>query len=326
MENTGARYIKNTVGSARAVERFILSSSDPLDYWGEEDFEDTVAATLISCFESKLKKNKGVPPSDRLKDKHLRLFRSVGPYVPSSSRIIVASGERNGFFDLENDQLPFSGCLALKSPHERQLQKDEYDGYIFNILIKQVKALGKYWHRRSVGKLYVMFILSMGIEGRVSGERRYFTVGKDGVNSCEARMSSVRGYVPGVVIEQLKTEQHILGETTRSASHCMQYLADRRFCWVITAKEKMAKAHLGCMYEEIKSLLYARDLPITTTGRKRPVLHLVAAHKRRMKNGTDIDVTSFLRGSQVVTIGNTEFTVHPPKVTQRMLPASKRYF
>jgi len=54
-----------------------------------------------------------------------------------------------------------------------------------------------------------------------------------------------------------------------------------------------AKAHLGCMREEIKSLLYARDLPMTSTGRKKPILHLVAAHKRRIKEGTDIDIVPF---------------------------------
>lgn len=51
--------------------------------------------------------------------------------------------------------------------------------------------------------------------------------------------------------------------------------------WKIAADEGCGKASLGCTADEVKSLLYARQLPMTATGRKRPILHLVAAHRRR---------------------------------------------
>lgn len=94
----------------------------------------------------------------------------------------------------------------------------------------------------------------------------------------------------------------------------LQANADRRFCWEIAADDGFAKASLGCTAEEVKSLLYARELPITTTGRKRPILHLVAAHRRRMKEGIDVDIKPFLRGVAEVTMGGTLFKVRAPEV------------
>lgn len=301
------------------METNIINLTDETtDFWNENDFESAVSATLISCFESKIKKNKGVPPSDRLKDETLKLFRKIGPYIPSNLRYLIDTGGKVGYFDLENDTLPNAGCLSLRIPKNIQdNQPDGYHGYIYNILIKKSKSLGKHWHRRASGQLYVMYILSMTNNGFIEGERRYFTAGKNGVLACESRLQSSSGFSIGKSTETLSTEQSILDGTSRTAAHCLQYLADRKHCWVITAKEKEAVTHLGCMYEEIKSLLYARELPLSETGRKRPILHLVEAHKRRMKNGINIDIKPFLRGLHTVEIAGTEFTVKPPKSIQR---------
>ena len=73
--------------------------------------------------------------------------------------------------------------------------------------------------------------------------------------------------------------------------------------------------------EQIKSLLYARSLPVTATGRKRPILHLVAAHRRRIKEGVDIDIGEFLRGVKKVEMGGTVFTV---AVSQQLIDRLKK--
>ena len=67
---------------------------------------------------------------------------------------------------------------------------------------------------------------------------------------------------------------------------------------------------------------------MTATGRKRPVLHLVEAHKRRMQNGTEIDVTSFLRGSMEVEMNGTLFKVHAPAIIKPTLstPSQRKYY
>lgn len=299
----------------------------PIDCWSNVDFEYNVAAAIIACYESRVKKNKSVPPSDRLSDDILLKFRRLGPYIPSGSRLVVSSGEEIGYFDAKSDQFPTRGCLSFPIAQRVKSVHPEYEGYFYTCLFEQARAVGKYWNRRSSGQIYAMWLMVMGNDGRVDGERRFFTVGNNGnVVACVQQMQNVRGYKPGVKQETLQTDRSILDETTSGASYAMQFAADRRFSWVISATDGLVKAHLGCMQEEIKSLLYARDLPVTETGRKRPILHLVAAHKRRMKNGTDVDVSQFLRGQQEVEIRGTKFTVRPPIAMMENMPSSGRFF
>lgn len=283
------------------------------DYWAEEDFEETVAAALIACFETKVKKNRGAAPSDRLTDERVRLMRNAGPYIASNSRILIApdhEGNEPVTFDVVNDPLPHSGCFAWrpKAPSVAGV----YGGYLMSMYIRQATSLGKYWFRQAGGTLYESLIFAAGNDG-ISGERFFFTVTKGGnIVACDMKIPSVRGYSAGSPTSFIGHDPQHLREREFWSCVVMQMLADKRFCWTITAQEESARAHLGCMQEEVKSLLYARNLPMTSTGRKRPILHLVEAHKRRMRSGTDVDVSAFLRGQQTVEIGGTVFKVSAP--------------
>ena len=79
-----------------------MNKKDLKDYWSEDEFEDTVASAMISCYETKALKNKGLPPSDRVSTDRLLVLRDRGVYVPSNSRII----ENDNVFDTVNDSLP----------------------------------------------------------------------------------------------------------------------------------------------------------------------------------------------------------------------------
>ena len=164
----------------------------------------------------------------------------------------------------------------------------------------------------------------------IHGERRFFTVTKQGeVVACTQKIASIRGGAThGEKVGTVGPDETWLRETGTWAAVALQLLADRRHCWTITAQEKAARAHLGCMMEEVKSLLYARSLPMTATGRKSPILHLVESHKRRMRSGTDVDVTAFLRGQQTIEIGGTVFKVNPPATLRLEVskPSRERYF
>jgi hypothetical protein len=77
--------------------------------------------------------------------------------------------------------------------------------------------------------------------------------------------------------------------------------ADRRFLWQVRTKERLLKHTetpliLGVDESHVKSLFYARSLPVTESGRKRPILHWVRAHERRVASGIDVDVRKHLRG------------------------------
>ncbi len=136
--------------------------------------------------------------------------------------------------------------------------------------------------------------------GKTEGFSAYFDVGADG----QIRLAPMGNFAWG---DDAGTK-----ETLTMIAQVLQAEADRRFCWQIEAKEKHAHAFLGCQSEQVKSLLYARSLPLTATGRKRPILHLVEAHRRRLRNGTDVDVSDFLRGVPEIEMGGTLFRVHAP--------------
>lgn len=292
---------------------------DADDYWADEAFEDAVAKALIACYETKFTKNRGAHPSDRLVATDMERTRLVGPYLPAPSRVVHVPDYTSlrGVFDTHNDPLPTSGCVAMGGV------KDTDNCYLHIGRFYRVASLPKHWKRVSGGTLF-------GVDNwfcspdHLTGERTYFTVTQEGVvESCvQHAQSSV--YSPGRPTGVLtSTETELRNWAQRNAVY-LQFEADRRFCWSVTAKESgPARATLGCMKEEVKSLLYARSLPLTATGRKRPILHLVAAHHRRMKNGTDIDVSQFLRGTRVVEMGGTQFTVNPPVELMKSLSSTK---
>lgn len=92
---------------------------------------------------------------------------------------------------------------------------------------------------------------------------------------------------------------------------------DRRYFWEVMAVEPFfsgypAKVFFSIDEEYIKSLFYARSIPITDTGRLRPILHWVSAHKRRIKEGIDIDVRNHLRGITSFEMHNVSFKITAP--------------
>lgn len=292
--------------------------------WGA-NFEDAVTKALIACYETKLVKNKGAIPTELINQSVVDKIREDGPYLQSDSRYVEYIGDKVGAFDVRNDPLPKYGTMAVVPAGGL---KEQYPDAYFSIFrFRMVDRLTKPWVRRSGGALYEFYDAIARQDG-LHGERFYISVDGSGkVLCCDIKVPDQRRGTPGVKTRIIGETDSFLNERSVWSALALQAIADRRFCWVITAQETGAKAHLGCMKEEVKSLLYARNLPLTATGRKRPILHLVEAHHRRMQSGTDVDVTAFLRGQQSVTIGNTLFTVRPPLVIKQFLSEnSGRYF
>ena len=143
------------------------------------------------------------------------------------------------------------------------------------------------------------------VEGGVDGMVGYVTVDKEGnVHPVDFRIGTT---------SQSLGEPHVLEEMRFAATSTLNYEVDKYHVWSIEAQESDARCTVGVDKEQIKSLLYARSLPVTATGRKRPILHLVAAHRRRIKEGVDIDIGEFLRGVKKVEMGGTVFTVGAPQ-------------
>jgi hypothetical protein len=223
-------------------------------------------------------------------------------------------------FDIKNDPLPDSGCIGMRGNGIRSTSKS-YDGYFHAFYFKRIRSLPRGWSEVAPGKKYELMKITCE-DTRIIGEKDYFTVTSSGtIVACDETISSrlANKFGQHQILRRSIAQRGIMKETEAWASSSLQFFSDRRFCWLISAEEGVARVCLGAEREEIKSLLYARSLPLSATGRRRPVLHLVEAHKRRLRNGIDIDVTAFLRGIQTVNIEGTTFTVTPPAVMASQL-------
>lgn len=100
--------------------------------------------------------------------------------------------------------------------------------------------------------------------------------------------------------------------------------ADFRHLWNVETEENTTgvKAvrtplRLGVDRELVKSLFYARQLPVTESGRRRPILHWVRAHQRRVQAGTDIDIRKHLRGITEFEMDGFPFKITNPTKAQQ---------
>jgi hypothetical protein len=93
--------------------------------------------------------------------------------------------------------------------------------------------------------------------------------------------------------------------------------ADRRFLWQVETSEQLTDwvrtpLILGVDESHVKSLFYARSLPVTESGRRRPILHWVRAHERRLAEGIDVDVCRHLRGITEFDMDSMHFQITSP--------------
>ena len=281
-----------------------------INNWDNKEFELAIESSLIANYEDKIIKNKYIHKADRLTPRILDSMRKCGVYIPGKDRYIMRSG-----FDILNDPLPKRGCLSWINHRKPTEQRYKYNGYAFNIYFEKCEKLGhKGWARTSGGQLYCICIVSMQDKGGVKGEKRYLTVDKQGdIKCCDLTIINENEWGAGVKRTLKDDEPYVIKQAEYQLSSALQYEADKKFCWVISVNDEKGKIQIGCTREEVKSLFYARNLPMTKTGRKRPIIHLVEAHKRRLQNGTDINIDNYLRGVKTVEMGGVIFSISQPR-------------
>lgn len=93
--------------------------------------------------------------------------------------------------------------------------------------------------------------------------------------------------------------------------------ADRKHLWNVAVQMPVTE-YLSCVVvfgvheDHIKSLLYARSTPITSSGRKRPIQHWVSSHDRRLEKGIDVKVKKHLRGITDFEMYGQNFKIMSP--------------
>lgn len=224
------------------------------------------------------------------------MFFQHGIYMPCVQR---TSFTRE--IDLYSDGLPDTICVA-NLIHWYKLQND-MRGY----MVRRIKRLphGLVLPPGMIAK-YRLVMMKPEANERIDVQDGYFGVTKQGhvhtpkyVDYVDASMINIRGLIECI------------------SSIVMNASADSKYLWLARCEEDVGvsrklKLLLGLDPEHIKSLFYARKLPVTETGRKRPILHWVRAHKRRIKEGVEIDISRHLRGIETFEMDSLRFEILQP--------------
>lgn len=273
----------------------------------EGDFADEMETGIIALLETRYKRGRN-GGRNYTKQAEVEAWKASGILLPGADRDILGPDDNSvtGCYDLSNDPLPTYGMVALSrigvKPKATDYRPDTYmcfSGY------RRTSKMPKYFSRRSGGQLYEQVIISAFTDG-VCGQKHYLTMDADGtIHPCENTVMGQSMYeVDRVCIEQFAFH----------ATVSMAYIADSRFVWTITAHHCGAKLVMGCTAEEVKTLFNMRKGPLTATARRRPIMHLVREHIRRMQSGNEIDINPYYRGIREVVMGDTLFQIESPQV------------
>jgi hypothetical protein len=309
--------------------------------WELEELEEIISKTMFAMYDKRFLpvfKPKNLVPHKVVSKGEIIWARKQGVYFHPSDTLF-----QGGYVDVKNYGLPEVGFLSMF----RNLGEDFDDAftnpegeffypgiYLRCNTVRLRERIGNGYFRTGSGVPYVIYEL-LAAENGVGWSKDYVTVDQNTgkTNACRsgnkaphlcykphATMGSyARGtmkHIPGGAVS-LYTKEDEANDKHRSefiASSSLNHAAESTLLWNVNALEGEALAKFGVHEEQVKSLFYARSLPMTETGRKRPILHWVASHRRRIKEGTDIDVKKHMRGITEFVMLDTKFTItNPPK-------------
>lgn len=235
-----------------------------------------------------------------------------GFYYPCVERVVLTSQ-----IDIDNDGLPeYAGFIDDASASE---------GMMFHAARRA--AIPRGWASPLRGTSYLgTLFYRLHVEGKHKKE-----LGTDPLQL--QTWPSVVDHLTGRVIAAIANgRQHTgfgamsLQSTAVWVAITLNAWADRLHLWNIETSEPVISKdwrtplRLGVSEEHVKSLFYARETPVTETGRKRPILHWVQAHQRRLQAGIDVDVRRHMRGVIEFEMAGFPFRItNPVKV-----PVSRR--
>ena len=233
-------------------------------------------------------------------------------YIPGSTRCFWSGG-----YDPSDEPLPDEGCVYIKP---------RYSGVQFEFInVKRLKHLPSkvICSIKNPLHIYKAYSIMVPDDGDlpICGVS-YFIVAPDHKVYPTIDRLKLRDPFWANHFTTLKHDRQFMGHYGPGA---LSLLADRRHLWNIRTKEPIrfpekpdvdgfyATVDFGVEQEMVKSLVFARDTPITPTGRKRPILHWVQQHKRRIASGIDVDVTRHLRGITEFEMGDLHFEITSPQ-------------
>ncbi len=295
-------------------------------YWETQEFEDLVARGLIGLYETKLKKDKKGPKCARFNEELFAKMRKRGCYFPARDRVVSVNFNDIGDLasniqeiDMKNDGLP---AYALWSSDPTGSSSNKSD-YLWTFYMEKIPFLPSSFQKPRHGVIYRCMQVFFG--EKVEGCGTFVVIDNDGfVETCfmpinyNDKITGKPMYLEHRPIMTDAKNSQAMDYYAVYASMGIQIFQDKKHLWNVCAKEGIAKATFSVYPEQIKSLFYSRDLPMTESGRKRPILHWVTAHQRRMKEGIDINIDKYLRGTNEFVFNNTKYEIiNPLKVKLR---------
>lgn len=294
---------------------------DQGDYWTDESFEDMITRTFIALYENTLDHHSMRGALNAITADDLVKIRKQSVFIPAPDRLVWSPTDPRG--QKLDDQLiiPTAGCISL-GEDRNESDPDHLSSYCRIQYFRRIARLPFSVRQIGAGTPYESVLLFPQDKGTVEGIREYVTVNE--------KTKTIMPCIHRAHGKQLQRSiyERLNGAVGRKTELCLnmsfQLVDDFRHQWRITAETGESKVVVGAYAENVKSLLYARELPMTASGRKRPILHVVSAHRRRMKAGTEIDIKQFLRGTREITMDGTRFVVDVPDRYYEQLEAEGR--
>ncbi len=252
-------------------------------------YRDICLSKVLGCY---------FPPKDRIFYSDSIDFRNDG--LPGLS---VLSGLKDFFnYGCPGPHPDISTCLLYPIKYLPSGVRGFPGGvhYYYKIQFWEFFESGMPTHLFSGGEL----IASPNLNLRVWTDYVAVNPSKDTINRCWWK-NSFRGLNPVWL--------RWIFATTASAT------ADRRYLWNVSLYYPFGDVTTGLWLdfgveeEYVKSLFYSRNLPLTSSGRKRPIEHWVNAHNRRLKSGVNVEIQKYLRGITEFEMLGYKFIIVSPR-------------
>lgn len=270
-----------------------------------DDFDDEFIANKATNSLILMLNNSSRPMNDaKVKIDDYATMLETGMIFPLKDRITFRS-----FVDLKNDVLPERFCIDLSHITKQSKKCNFYSSTLVGYKDRGSKAVSK-----AAGKGHTIYRLAF-IDGLESLSK---SCKKEKDDSFESLTTIYYGGVAGDGCIYGMTESGaftpIIGEFL---SYGIGLYNDSRYFWNVCARERFseeleARVIFPVDESHVKSLFYARSVPMTASGRLRPILHWVQCHKRRIQKGIDIDIKQHLRGITEFVMHDVSFEITQP--------------
>lgn len=291
------------------------------DVWDSEDIEGQIFDAFYALNENEYIRH---PLGRTFTFRDCVVTKTLGCYFAPKDRIVY-----DDCVDIRNDGLPGACSLTIgKNGHEHMTDKSRnYNPDLINYTIFPIKNLPPDVRKMKCDQYYKMIVWEFYEDGVKEDLFDYCNIKYKGDPVHIVTMCAYAGIVKEEdrIVPFYDKRRYVFNSSIISKGYIRQIFSatasaysDSKYLWNVDCYYPLHDKFntwikFGVYPEHIKSLFYARDLPVTKAGRKRPIQHWVNAHKRRIKNGTEItQVKKHLRGINKFEMFGYNFLISNP--------------